>query len=158
MCIFTLASPSLQGTQLFIQVCDRDTNLADDLIDIFQVDVAASSLRVGVESNPTTYTGLFNYTTINLSFSIQCVENFRGPTCSECIPGFTGTQCEVNIDDCMDFNCGVHGVCTDGVDSYTCSCDQGFTGDLCDQGNTIYVMQINIHGQKIHEVSNQASV
>ena len=36
----------------------------------------------------------------------------------------------VNIDECATNPC-VHGVCSDGVASYTCTCDQGYEGDNC---------------------------
>ncbi len=35
---------------------------------------------------------------------------------------------ECNIDPC------VHGTCQDGDNSYTCTCDPGYTGTNCDQG------------------------
>ncbi|XP_078612837.1 uncharacterized protein LOC144882728 [Branchiostoma floridae x Branchiostoma japonicum] len=37
-----------------------------------------------------------------------------------------------DIDDCASSPC-VHGICTDGVGSYTCSCENGWTGQDCDQ-------------------------
>ncbi|XP_019639755.1 PREDICTED: fibropellin-1-like [Branchiostoma belcheri] len=37
-----------------------------------------------------------------------------------------------DIDDCASSPC-VHGTCTDGVASYTCSCENGWTGNNCDQ-------------------------
>ncbi|XP_078692955.1 uncharacterized protein LOC144922781 [Branchiostoma floridae x Branchiostoma belcheri] len=37
-----------------------------------------------------------------------------------------------DIDECLSSPC-VHGTCTDGVASYTCSCENGWTGNNCDQ-------------------------
>ncbi|XP_078697540.1 uncharacterized protein LOC144925427 [Branchiostoma floridae x Branchiostoma belcheri] len=37
-----------------------------------------------------------------------------------------------DMDDCASSPC-VHGTCTDGVANYTCSCENGWTGDNCDQ-------------------------
>ncbi|XP_019615858.1 PREDICTED: fibropellin-1-like [Branchiostoma belcheri] len=37
-----------------------------------------------------------------------------------------------DIDDCLSSPCA-HGTCTDGVASYTCSCENGWTGNNCDQ-------------------------
>ncbi|KAI8493284.1 hypothetical protein Bbelb_292880 [Branchiostoma belcheri] len=36
------------------------------------------------------------------------------------------------VDECLSFPCA-HGTCTDGVASYTCSCENGWTGTNCDQ-------------------------
>ncbi len=32
----------------------------------------------------------------------------------------------------MTDNCSINSMCVDGVDSYTCLCDNGYTGELCD--------------------------
>ncbi|XP_076313975.1 cell polarity complex component crumbs [Tachypleus tridentatus] len=51
-----------------------------------------------------------------------------------CNPGFTGTNCEVNIDDCASHSC-VNGTCLDGVNMYTCLCFPGFSGKYCEIEN-----------------------
>ena len=48
-----------------------------------------------------------------------------------CPTGFTGTQCETNIDDCATNPC-VNGNCTDETGGYTCVCDSLWTGTNCD--------------------------
>ena len=79
------------------------------------------------------YTGIYdiNFVTMDLSIMARCVENFQGPDCSQCSPGFNGTMC-ININDCIGTNCSGNGRCVDGVFSYTCDCDPGFTGAECD--------------------------
>eukprot|EP00494_Astrolonche_serrata_P007219 UN07246 len=41
-------------------------------------------------------------------------------------------MCDQNIDDCVGHGC-VNGTCVDGLESYTCECDVGYEGDMCDQ-------------------------
>ena len=38
----------------------------------------------------------------------------------------------VDFDECEPEPCE-YGRCVDGVDSYTCRCDNGFTGEQCEQ-------------------------
>ena len=88
-------------------------------------------LAIG-ESHKKKYTGKYGYITIDLILTVLCVENFEGSECTECIPGFTGTDCQTNIDDCEDVDCSGNGQCLDGVNSFKCVCDPGYTGLLCD--------------------------
>ena len=41
----------------------------------------------------------------------------------------------LDIIDCVIDTCVNGGSCTDGVNSYTCNCKEGFTGDHCEIGN-----------------------
>jgi len=59
-----------------------------------------------------------------------CTDVPSGYTCS-CAPGFIGTNCEVNFDECSENPC-VHGTCTDLIDSYKCVCETGYFGLNCD--------------------------
>ncbi|XP_052792518.1 fibropellin-3-like [Mya arenaria] len=59
-----------------------------------------------------------------------CSDHVGYFTCS-CFPGYTGTCCAINIDDCQSGPCLNGGLCKDGVNSYTCTCRRGYTGDNC---------------------------
>jgi EGF-like domain len=45
--------------------------------------------------------------------------------------GFTGTQCEIDIDECSTAPCLNGGTCHDHINSFKCSCPIGFTGVRC---------------------------
>ena len=51
-------------------------------------------------------------------------------TC-DCKDGFTGKNCEINIDDC-DPNPCINGACTDHINSYQCDCYLDWEGVNCD--------------------------
>lgn len=44
------------------------------------------------------------------------------------MPGFNGTNCENNIDDCPGHQCANGGTCMDGVNTYNCQCPPEWTG------------------------------
>ena len=43
-----------------------------------------------------------------------------------------------DIDNCVNHTCINGGSCVDGINSYSCSCVKGYTGDRCEKGE-IYV-------------------
>ena len=40
--------------------------------------------------------GMYEFITMDLNITVLCAENFEGPDCTECVPGFTGTDCQVD--------------------------------------------------------------
>ena len=52
----------------------------------------------------------------------------------KCDPGYTGVNCQINIDDCTNNGISpcVSGVCQDLVNGFHCACAKGFTGLNCD--------------------------
>ncbi|EDO39369.1 predicted protein [Nematostella vectensis] len=51
-----------------------------------------------------------------------------------CTSGFTGANCETNINECASNPCLNGGTCVDGVNKYTCSCVSGYIGTRCETG------------------------
>ena len=66
-----------------------------------------------------------------------CNRKFVGPHCDipepNChLTGYTGLDCETNIDDCITADCGT-GLCIDGLGTYGCDCDgTGYIGEFCE--------------------------
>lgn len=60
----------------------------------------------------------------------ECLDLGQSVLC-RCQAGFTGANCQVNIDDCASAPCQNAGTCQDGVNDYTCSCTLGYTGKNC---------------------------
>ena len=48
--------------------------------------------------------------------------------------GYRGTRCEINIDECQETTdiCNSNGECEDSVGSFTCTCNEGFSGPRCE--------------------------
>ncbi|KAI8493289.1 hypothetical protein Bbelb_292930 [Branchiostoma belcheri] len=53
-------------------------------------------------------------------------------------PALREAEKEKKMFDCLSSPCA-HGTCTDGVASYTCSCENGWTGYNCDQDQQVYL-------------------
>lgn len=50
-----------------------------------------------------------------------------------CAPGWGGSTCDEDIDECLSQPCQNHGSCTTpGVNWYRCSCEPGYAGDNCE--------------------------
>ncbi|XP_061585683.1 protein crumbs homolog 2b isoform X2 [Cololabis saira] len=64
----------------------------------------------------------------NSSFSYDAAAGFI----CQCLPGFTGENCSVNVDECNSAPCQHGGICHDGLNSYQCVCPDGFTGVHCE--------------------------
>eukprot|EP00105_Crassostrea_gigas_P019111 XP_011437468.1 PREDICTED: uncharacterized protein LOC105335342 [Crassostrea gigas] len=60
-----------------------------------------------------------------------CTDLIGGYEC-QCDFGFTGDNCEENIDDCVDHACENNATCVDGAANYTCDCLYGYKGELCE--------------------------
>lgn len=104
----------------------------DEIVDIILIDLSRET--IGEAPQRRTYSGVFSFVTMDVAVSVRCAGNFQEPDCIQCDLGFTGADCEVNINECAGVNCSGNGVCVDGINSFTCDCDAGFRGTLCAEG------------------------
>ncbi|KAK7901975.1 hypothetical protein WMY93_018744 [Mugilogobius chulae] len=58
--------------------------------------------------------------------------NLIGGYFCDCMPGWTGQNCDTNINDCKD-QCQNGGTCKDLVNGYRCVCPSGFAGEHCER-------------------------
>ncbi|XP_070180749.1 fibropellin-3-like [Littorina saxatilis] len=61
----------------------------------------------------------------------SCEDLVSTYTC-HCLAGYTGDNCQTDIDECASSPCQNGGSCADQVNVYTCHCPAGFTGDHCE--------------------------
>ena len=66
---------------------------------------------------------------------LQC-ENGGTPletNCTDCScpAGFTGYNCSIDIDECLNSPCENGATCINKNGSFTCTCAAGYTGSLC---------------------------
>ena len=48
-----------------------------------------------------------------------------------CVFPFDRNTNFLDIDDCANHTCANGGLCVDGVNSYSCNCSAGYTGERC---------------------------
>lgn len=104
-------------------------NNPDELVDILQI---SHSLPIGRTSPRQNYTGMYGFVTMDLSITAVCVQNFQGANCTQCVSGFTGTLCDMDIDECIQVNCSGNGQCINQIGGFSCTCNSGFSGTLCE--------------------------
>ena len=61
----------------------------------------------------------------------HCEEGDRGPICV--CPGFTGSICERDVNECNNNPCQNNAICLNTHGSYTCNCTVGTSGKHCEQ-------------------------
>ncbi|KAI8493268.1 hypothetical protein Bbelb_292720 [Branchiostoma belcheri] len=71
------------------------------------------------------------------SYTCSCENGWRGINCDQDVEKLRLLQTvtlagDQDIDECLSSPCA-HGTCIDGVASYTCSCENGWTGNNCNQ-------------------------
>lgn len=49
-----------------------------------------------------------------------------------CVPGFTGTYCQIDINECLSSPCSNNATCVDLINAYECQCPSGYTGENCE--------------------------
>ncbi|XP_061871034.1 neurocan core protein [Colius striatus] len=58
----------------------------------------------------------------------------NGTVCGcSCPPGFTGENCEIDIDDCLSSPCQNGGTCIDEVNAFVCLCLPSYGGSRCEK-------------------------
>ncbi|XP_062905509.1 teneurin-3 isoform X5 [Mobula hypostoma] len=99
-----------------------------------------------------------------VSGACHCFPGFFGPDCARatcpilcsgngqyskgrciCFSGWKGTECDVPSTQCIDPQCGAHGICIMG----SCVCNSGYKGETCEQADCFDPTCSN-HGICIH--------
>ena len=82
-----------------------------------------------------------------------CVDRGNDVTCV-CADGWSGTNCAVNNDDCIDHKCENNGKCIDKVNGYECKCEKGFSGLYCEGIMYVWfsglIVESSLSGHKVN--------
>ncbi|CAG9772773.1 unnamed protein product [Ceutorhynchus assimilis] len=58
-----------------------------------------------------------------------------------CPPGYTGTLCQTNVDECQSNPCRNGGICIDKINSFSCNCTEDWMGALCEKPYDVCELQ-----------------
>ena len=91
----------LQGITLYLDVIDRDspfTRSRDEFVNIFQINISSNELIAGSGMTaPEVFSGLFDISTIELSFEVECQAGFVGEDCQSVKETTTETPTSATI-------------------------------------------------------------
>uniref|UniRef100_A0A8C9YVE4 Protein eyes shut homolog n=1 Tax=Sander lucioperca TaxID=283035 RepID=A0A8C9YVE4_SANLU len=63
----------------------------------------------------------------------HCVFNDASSYTCICTPGWSGQNCHINVNDCVQHWCQNGATCVDEIDGYSCLCPRGYTGVYCEE-------------------------
>uniref|UniRef100_A0A672IFL9 Protein eyes shut homolog n=1 Tax=Salarias fasciatus TaxID=181472 RepID=A0A672IFL9_SALFA len=63
----------------------------------------------------------------------RCVLNNASSYTCICSPGWSGQDCRVNVNDCIQHWCQNGATCVDEIDGYSCLCPRGYAGIYCEE-------------------------
>lgn len=86
----------------------------------------------------------------------SCIHKDDSYSCI-CPTGFTGDNCESDIDDCVVNPCLNGGSCVDDVNSFRCACVPGFMGSLCQTNVDDCLTKPCSNGGTCHDLINDYS-
>ncbi|XP_071943795.1 uncharacterized protein [Antedon mediterranea] len=99
---------------------------------------AAYSFSVSALVDGSEYTSSAVYLTTPLGCEVNpctnggaCLTVGNAYSCN-CAPGFSGQNCQSNVNDCSGISCMNGGECIDHIDGFDCACADGFTGTTCE--------------------------
>lgn len=105
------------GIQLAVQAWDQDSgDDPADIIDIFHIDIIMNSTNTPTFSDRMIFTGVYNNGNFELSFRLNCTQNYFGPNCT--------TFCIERDSPLGHFTCGSDGsfVCREGFADPSTNC------------------------------------
>uniref|UniRef100_UPI003AAC0E98 protein eyes shut homolog n=1 Tax=Centroberyx gerrardi TaxID=166262 RepID=UPI003AAC0E98 len=62
----------------------------------------------------------------------RCLLNSARSYSCVCTPGWSGRNCQINVNDCVQHWCQNGATCVDEIDGYRCLCPRGYTGVYCE--------------------------
>uniref|UniRef100_A0A7N6AEQ0 Protein eyes shut homolog n=1 Tax=Anabas testudineus TaxID=64144 RepID=A0A7N6AEQ0_ANATE len=63
----------------------------------------------------------------------RCMLNNASSYTCICAPGWSGQNCCINVNDCVQHWCQNGATCVDEINGYSCLCPRGYTGTYCEE-------------------------
>ncbi|KAH9504425.1 hypothetical protein Btru_063570 [Bulinus truncatus] len=106
-----------------------ETTLADKALSVFQ--------NLFFMMKPIAFVSVLSMLPVILALLNPCKNSgsctvYGSKYSCQCLSGFTGSNCEINIDECTSRSCLNNGLCKGGINDFFCQCPQGFAGKFCE--------------------------
>lgn len=113
----TCSSPSYDE---YICTCDNE----------YQQGSTCNECVDGYENHPDCDTAI-DYCATSPCVYGTCTYDTTGYTCT-CTSGYSGVNCDSEINECLSNPCNNGGTCSDQLDGFTCTCTTSYSGTTCD--------------------------